>query len=105
MVHLKRIANARSGDKGNIANIGLLAKKPKYYPIILEQVTEDVVKEHFQGICNGPVTRYELTNIEAVNFVLEDSLGGGGMRSLRVDNQGKTYSGALLRMEVELDVE
>lgn len=106
MVHLKRIAHARSGDKGDIANIGVIARDPQYYPIIEERVTADRVAEHFSGLCNGRVERYAMPNIDAFNFVLHEALGGGGVRSLRVDNQGKTLSGALLRLDIgDIDVE
>jgi hypothetical protein len=98
---LINLAHARSGDKGNICNIGLIARKPEYYPILVEQVTAERVKEHFRGICFGKVERFELPNLCALNFLLYDSLDGGGTLSLRADPQGKTYSSALLRMEIE----
>ncbi len=101
-VRLLQIAHARSGDKGDTANIGLIALKPEFYPVIIKQVTADRVKEHFKGICQGGVERFELPNLRAVNFLLHNSLGGGGTLSLRTDAQGKTYSAALLRMEVEV---
>jgi hypothetical protein len=104
MVQLREIAHARSGDKGDVANIGLIAKEPEYYDIIDEQVTADRVKEHFGEICDGDVRRYNMSNIHAFNFVLERALGGGGVSSLYVDNQGKTYSGALLRMDVDAEI-
>ena len=99
---LRRIAHARSGDKGNDANIGLVALKPEYYPILVESVTAKRVQEHFRGICFGQVERFELPNLNALNFVLHRSLDGGGTLSLRTDTQGKTYSSALLRMEIEI---
>lgn len=106
MVRLERIAHARSGDKGNVANIGVIAREPRYYPIIEERVTADRVADHFSGLCEGPVERYPMPNIDAFNFVLHEALGGGGVRSLRVDNQGKTFSGALLRLDIgDLNVE
>ena len=101
-IQLLRIAHARSGDKGNIANIGLIALRPEYYPLLVEQVTPERVKEHFREICFGPVERFELPNLHALNFLLHDALDGGGTLSLRTDAQGKTYSGALLRMEVDV---
>lgn len=105
MVQLIKIAHARSGDKGNVANIGLIAHEPRYYSIIEERVTADCVADHFSGLCEGPVERYAMPNIDAFNFVLDEALGGGGMRSLRVDNQGKTLSGALLRLDIgDLDI-
>jgi hypothetical protein len=101
-VPLVSIAHARSGDKGNSCNIGVIARKPEYYPVLLEQVTAERVREHFRGWARGAVTRYELPYIHALNFVLEDALGGGATASLRADNQGKTMGGALLRLPVEL---
>jgi hypothetical protein len=101
-VQLRRIAHARSGDKGNIANIGLIALRPEYYPVLVEQVTPERVKHHFREICFGPVERFEIPNLQALNFLLHDALDGGGTLSLRTDAQGKTYSGALLRMEVDV---
>ncbi|HEV2199461.1 MAG TPA: hypothetical protein VGR73_06555 [Bryobacteraceae bacterium] len=101
-VQLREIAHARSGDKGDSANIGLIAVKPEYYPILVEQVTAERVKDHFKELCCGPVERYELPNLRALNFVLHQALDGGGTVSLRTDAQGKTLSAALLRMEVEI---
>jgi hypothetical protein len=101
-VELREIAHARSGDKGNTCNIGLIAKESRYYPILLEQVTADAVKKHFEGICFGNVERFEMANIEALNFLLHEALDGGGTVSLRTDAQGKTYAAALLRMRVSL---
>jgi hypothetical protein len=100
-IQLRKIAHARSGDKGDIANIGLIALKPEHYPVLVREVTAERVKKHFAGICEGEVERYELPNLHALNFVLHRALDGGGLVSLRTDNQGKTYSSALLRMEVE----
>jgi hypothetical protein len=100
-VQLREIAHARSGDKGDTANIGLIALKPEYYPILVREVTAERVKEHFDGICRGQVERFELPNLYALNFLLHESLGGGGTISLKTDPQGKTLSSALLRMEVE----
>ncbi len=102
-VQLLELAHARSGDKGNMCNIGLIAKKPEYYPILLEKVTPERVKQHFKGVCLGRVERFESPNLEALNFLLYDALDGGGTISLRADPQGKTFSTALLRMEVEID--
>ncbi len=101
-LRLLEIAHARSGDKGDTANIGLIALRPEFYPVIVQQVTADRVKQHFKGICQGPVERFELPNLNAVNFLLHNSLGGGGTLSLRTDAQGKTLGAALLRMEIEL---
>jgi hypothetical protein len=102
-IKLLRLAHARSGDKGDTANIGLIAYKPDYYPILVEQVTPERVKEHFRGICLGEVERFEIPNLGALNFLLHQSLDGGGTLSLKTDAQGKTYSAALLRMEIEVD--
>jgi len=102
-VKLLLLAHARSGDKGDTANVGLIAYKPEYYPILVEQVTAERVKEHFKGICYGKVERFEVPNLHALNFLLHESLDGGGTLSLKTDAQGKTYSAALLRMEVEVD--
>lgn len=101
-VQLRQIAHARSGDKGDSANIGLIALKPEHYPVLVREVTAERVKEHFAGICEGEVERFELPNLHALNFVLHHALDGGGLVSLRIDNQGKTYSTALLRMEINL---
>ena len=100
-VQLIKIAHARSGDKGDTANIGLIALKPEYYPLLVEKVTAKRVKEHFAGICKGKVERFELPNLGALNFLLHEALGGGGTITLKHDAQGKTLSTALLRMEIE----
>src|SRR5215831_4436705 len=101
-VALIKIAHARSGDKGDTANVGLIALKPEHYPILVREVTAERVKRHFAGICKGEVERYELPNLNALNFLLHHALDGGGLVSLRMDNQGKTYSAALLRMEINV---
>ena len=101
-VKLLQIAHARSGDKGDTANVGLIALKPNYYPLLVAQVTTDRVKKHFEGICLGAVERFELPNLGALNFLLHESLDGGGTLSLKADAQGKTYSAALLRMEIDV---
>ncbi len=101
-VRLLDIAHARSGDKGDCANIGLIALKPEHYPVLVAQVTTERVKEHFREICRGRVERFELPNLHALNFLLHEALDGGGTVSLRTDAQGKTLSAALLRMEVDL---
>ena len=101
-VKLLKLAHARSGDKGDMANVGLIALKPEYYPILVKEVTAARVKEHFRGICQGEVERFELPNLGALNFLLHESLDGGGTISLKTDAQGKTYSTALLRMEIEV---
>ena len=101
-VQLIKLAHARSGDKGDTANIGLIALKPEYYPLLVEKVTAERVKEHFDGICHGEVERFELPNLGALNFLLHEALGGGGTITLKHDAQGKTLSTALLRMEIEV---
>jgi hypothetical protein len=102
-VQLKDIAHARSGDKGDTANIGLIALKPEIYPVLVREVTAERVKEHFGDMVKGDVERYELPNLEALNFLLHGSLGGGGTLSLMTDAQGKTFSTALLRMYIDVD--
>ena len=101
-IRLLDIAHARSGDKGDTANVGLIAKRPEDYPMLVEHVTAARVKEHFSEICHGAVERFELPNLGALNFLLHESLDGGGTMSLCADPQGKTYSAALLRMEIEV---
>ncbi len=97
------IAHGRSGDKGDAANVGIIAYNDKGYEIIKKQLTRERVKEHFKGICFGDVERYELPNIRALNFILNKTLGGGGTVSLKHDAQGKTLAAALLRMELEVE--
>lgn len=101
-VQLKQIAHARSGDKGDNANIGLIALQPEDYPVLVREVTAARVKQHFAEICRGEVERFELPNLHALNFVLHGALDGGGLLSLRTDNQGKTLGAALLRMEIQV---
>lgn len=98
--HLREIAHARAGDKGDTSNIGVVAYRPEYYPIIVEQVTVERVRHHFRGLVHGPITRYEMPNVEAINLVLENSLGGGVTRSLSLDPHGKSYSALILTMPV-----
>src|SRR4029078_11744520 len=102
-VKLLQLAHARSGDKGDTANVGLIAYKPEFYSTLVEQVTAERVKTHFKGICLGEVERFEVPNLHALNFLLHESLDGGGTLSLKTDAQGNTYSASLLRMEVEVD--
>jgi hypothetical protein len=101
-VPLRWLAHARSGDKGDTANVGLIALEPEYYPVLVAEVTPERVKEHFRGICHGAVERFELPNLLALNFLLHESLGGGGTVSLKTDAQGKTLSTAMLRMEIDV---
>ena len=104
-VRLLDLAHARSGDKGDTANVGVIAYRPEFYPVLVEQLTADRVKEHFRGICLGAVERFELPNLNALNFLLHNALGGGGTVSLKTDAQGKTLSTAMLRMEIEVPEE
>jgi len=101
-IPLVRIAHARSGDKGDTVNVGLIALRPQIYPVLVEQVTPEAVREHFRGLVHGDVERFELPNLHALNFLLHNALGGGGTVSLMTDAQGKTFSTALLRMEIEV---
>lgn len=101
-IKLLEIAHGRSGDKGDAANVGIIAYDDKGFEIIKEHLTKERVKEHFKGICFGEVERYELPNIRALNFILNKTLGGGGTVSLKHDAQGKTLAAALLRMEIEI---
>ena len=104
-VQLVKLAHARSGDKGDTANVGVIALREDIYPILVREVTSERVKNHFKGICKGDVERFELPNLGALNFLLHESLGGGGTLSLMTDAQGKTFSTALLRMEIEITPE
>ena len=99
-VHLSEIAHTRSGDKGDTCNIGVIAYDPGHYPILLEQVTADRVKAHFAGVVQGAVVRYELPNLAALNFVMDQALGGGVTRSLALDAHGKSLSSALLDLDI-----
>jgi len=104
-IQLTKIAHARSGDKGDTANVGVIALREDFYPLLVREVTAARVKDHFKGICKGKVERFELSNLGALNFLLHESLGGGGTLSLMTDAQGKTLSTALLRMEIEVSDE
>jgi hypothetical protein len=99
---LYNLAHARAGDKGDQCNIGVIARRPEYYPLLVRELTADRVKAHFGAWCRGPVERYRLDNLEALNFVLHQALDGGALASLRLDPQGKSYGFALLRMEIEV---
>ncbi len=101
-IQLRNIAHGRSGDKGDAANIGIIANDDDGYKIIEKHLTADVVKKHFTGICNGKVERFDLPNLRALNFMLHNTLGGGGTVSLKHDAQGKTLAAALLRLEIEV---
>jgi hypothetical protein len=101
-VRLLDLAHARSGDKGDTANVGVIALRPEFYPILVRELTVERVTEHFRGMITGPVQRYELPNLKALNFLLHGALDGGGTLSLKTDAQGKVYSTALLRMVLDL---
>jgi hypothetical protein len=101
-VQLVKLAHARSGDKGDTANVGLIALRDEYYPLLVREVTAEAVKKHFGEIVKGDVERFELPNLGALNFLLHESLGGGGTLSLMTDAQGKTFSTALLRMRIDV---
>lgn len=101
-IKLRDIAHGRSGDKGDAANIGIIAYDDKGYDIINKHLTTERVKKHFEGICRGKVERFELPNIRALNFLLHNTLGGGGTVSLKYDAQGKTLAAALLRIEMDV---
>ncbi len=103
LVQLRYLAHARSGDKGDTANVGLVALEPEYYPLLVREVTLARVRRHFRGMIKG-VERFELPNLKALNFLLHGALDGGGTISLKTDAQGKVYSTALLRMEIPVPV-
>jgi hypothetical protein len=102
-VRLLDIAHARSGDKGDTANVGLIALKPEWFPVLDKYVTRDAVASHFKGVISGPVDRFDLPNLDALNFLLHGALDGGGTLSLKTDAQGKVFSTALLRMVIDVD--
>ena len=101
-VSLLKLAHARSGDKGDTANVGLISLKDEFYPLLVREVTAEAVKLHFGPMVKGDVERFQLPNLKALNFLLHESLGGGGTLSLMTDAQGKTFSTALLRMNIEV---
>lgn len=101
--YLREIAHARAGDKGDTSNIGVIAYRPAFYPLILAQVTVARVRRHFGSLVHGPITRYELPNVHAINLVLEQALGGGVTRSLSLDPHGKSYSALILTLPVTVD--
>ena len=100
--YLREIAHARAGDKGDTSNIGVIAYRPHYYALLVQQITVLRVREHFGTLVQGAITRYEMPNVEALNFVLENSLGGGVTRSLSLDPHGKSYSALILTMPVTM---
>ena len=101
-VRLVDIAHARSGDKGDTANVGLIAAEARWYPVIERHVTRERVARHFDGLITGDVVRFELPNLGALNFLLHGALDGGGTLSLKTDAQGKVFSTALLRMTIDV---
>lgn len=101
-IQLRQIAHARSGDKGDSSNVGLIADNEEAYEIIKKELTPERVKDHFKGIVKGDIERYELPNLLCLNFILHDSLGGGGSESLRNDAQGKTHGQGLLLMKIDV---
>jgi hypothetical protein len=101
-VRLLDIAHARSGDKGDTANVGVIALQPQWYEVLEQFVTQDRVADHFRGMIEGDVDRYELPNLNALNFLLHGALDGGGTLSLKTDAQGKVFSTALLRMVIDV---
>lgn len=101
-VQLVDIAHARSGDKGDTANVGLIALKPEWYELLVREVTRERVARHFDGVITGGVERFELPNLKALNFLLHGALDGGGTLSLKTDAQGKVFSTAMLRMKIEV---
>ena len=101
-VRLVDIAHARSGDKGDTANVGVIAYRPEWYELLRDTLTKQRVADHFRGIIDGGVERFELPNLNALNFLLHGALDGGGTLSLKTDAQGKVYSTALLRMVIDV---
>ena len=102
-VRLLDVAHARSGDKGDTANVGVIALRPEWYELLERHVTRERVAEHFRGVITGAVVRFELPNLLALNFLLHGALGGGGTLSLKTDAQGKVYSTALLRLVLDVE--
>lgn len=101
-IRLGEIAHARSGDKGDASNVGLIANSAAAYGLLRAELTPERVKEHFRHVALGKVERYEVPKIHALNFILHDSLGGGGTESLKIDAQGKTHGQGLLALELEV---
>lgn len=101
-VRLLDLAHARSGDKGDTANVGVIARRPDWYPVLEKYLTAELVQAHFAPIIAGPVERFELPNLYALNFLLHGALDGGGTRSLRIDAQGKTMGAAMLRIVLDM---
>jgi len=102
-IQLRHLAHARSGDKGDTVNVGVIAYEPEFYTALVDKLTEKAVKKHFGELVLGDVERFELPNLHALNFLLHNALDGGGTMSLMTDAQGKTFSTAMLRMEIDVD--
>jgi len=102
IIKLSQIAYSRSGDKGDGSNVGVIANSAEIYEFLLKELTVERVKDHFSKICLGEVDRYEVPNLLALNFILHDSLGGGGSESLKTDAQGKTHGLGILQMELDV---
>lgn len=101
-VRLLDIAHARSGDKGDTANVGVIALKPEWYPVLDRYLTLERVRDHFRDVVTGTIERYELPNLRALNFLLHGALDGGGTLSLKTDAQGKVFSTAMLRLVIDV---
>lgn len=101
-VRLVDIAHARSGDKGDTANVGVIALRPEWYDLLARELSRQRVQEHFRGVIHGDVERFELPNLKALNFLLHGALDGGGTLSLKTDAQGKVFSTAMLRMVLDI---
>jgi hypothetical protein len=101
-IRLGEIAHARSGDKGDLVNIGVIAYRPEFYELLVREVTIERVAAHFSDLVKGKVERYELANLWALNFVCAGALDGGGTLSLRSDAQGKSFGGAILSLEIDV---
>ncbi|HYD52828.1 MAG TPA: hypothetical protein VEA99_09385 [Gemmatimonadaceae bacterium] len=102
-VRLLDLAHARSGDKGDTANVGVIALRPEWYPLLARELTRERVRAHFAGVIGGDVERFELPNLHALNFLLHGALDGGGTLSLKTDAQGKVFSTAILRLVLDVD--
>ena len=104
-VLLYRLAHARSGDKGDTVNVGVIARRPEFYELLRMELTPERVRAHFAPLVQGDVQRFELPNLHALNFLLHGALDGGGTVSLMTDAQGKTFSTAMLRLRLEIPAE
>lgn len=102
-IYLNQIAHGRSGDKGDISNVCVFARKPEYYDIINREVTVERVKEHFGDMVKGDIKRFEVPSLNGYNFVMTHALGGGATHSLRLDSLGKSMGSAFMRMKIQVD--